>query len=328
MPPRVLEDGHGREFRYLRLSLTEACNFRCSYCLPNGYRPCSKDSPLSRAEILRLARAFAGMGIEKIRLTGGEPSLRRDLIEIVADLKTVPGLREVALTTNGFRLPALVEDLRHAGLDALNVSVDSLKPERFREITGHDALAGILKGIDRAIEIGLPLVKVNAVLLKGINDDEVAEVAAFIRDRPVQWRWIELMRTGTNRDYFARHHSSTAWLATRFAMDGWMERQSVRTGGPAKVFAHPGFMGSLGFISPYATDFCRSCNRLRVSHRGALRLCLFGEGDVPLRQWLMSDDQVPVFQAHVRAALERKPISHRLAEGNFGDMRALASIGG
>lgn len=324
----TLSDRHGRSFKYLRLSLTEACNFRCSYCLPDGYRPCSTETPLSLWEVLNLVQAFAGMGVEKVRLTGGEPTLRGDLVGIVAALKEIPGLREVALTTNGFRLPGLLRELKNAGLDTLNVSVDSLRRERFKAITGRDALERVLESVERALDLGFGAVKINAVLLKGINDDEAAEVAEFVRNRPVHWRWIELMRTGTNADYFERHSLSAVGLATEFGESGWRETSRSMTAGPARVFAHPNFQGTLGFISPYAADFCKTCNRLRVSSMGALRLCLFGEGQLSLRQLLSSPVHRRELEEKVRMLLNWKAPSHGLAAGNFGDMQTLSMIGG
>lgn len=324
-----LADRHGREFRYLRLSLTEACNFRCSYCLPEGFRPCAGSaSPLDPGEILNLATAFVAMGVEKIRLTGGEPTLRSELVQIIEDLRGLDGLREIALTTNGFRLPALLRNLKQAGLDTLNVSVDSLRPKRFEAITGRDGLRKVLESVENALDLGFGSVKINAVLLKGINDDELADVAEFVRHRPVHWRWIELMRTGSNGDYFRRHFLSATDLASRFATGGWRETSRSPTAGPARSFVHPDFRGSLGFISPYATDFCLTCNRLRVSSTGALRLCLFGDGQSSLRPLLVSAAQRPELEEKVSSLLHWKMPAHRLAAENFGDMNNLSMIGG
>jgi cyclic pyranopterin phosphate synthase len=283
---------------------------------------------LHPGEILNLATAFVAMGIEKIRLTGGEPTLRRDLVKIVEDLRGLEGLREIALTTNGFRLPGLLRELKQAGLDTLNVSVDSLRPGRFAAITGRDGLNRVLDSIEQALDLGFGSVKINAVLLKGLNDDETAEVAEFVRKRPVHWRWIELMRTGDNGDYFRRHFLSATDLAARFVESGWREDSRPATAGPARLFVHQDFRGSLGFISPYATDFCRACNRLRVSNTGALRLCLFGDGQFSLRSLLTSPDQRDELEDKVRALLHWKAPSHRLAAGDFGDLKNLAMIGG
>lgn len=324
-----LIDGHGREFRYLRLSLTEACNFRCSYCLPDGYRRCAESAaPLQFEEIMNLGAAFVAMGVDKIRLTGGEPTLRGDLLRIIEGLRGIDGLREIALTTNGFRLLALSRDLRRAGLDILNVSVDSLRPERFAAITGRDRLREILDGIEQALELGFGAVKINAVLLKGINDDEIADVIEFIRDRPVHWRWIELMRTGSNGDYFRRHFLRSADLISRIEKENWREIPRPVTAGPARLFARSGFRGTLGFIDPSGADFCRACNRLRVTNTGALRLCLFGEGQFSLRPWLASAAQCSDLQDKVRSLLRQKAPSHRLEIGNFGDVKNFAAIGG
>ncbi len=191
-----LTDGFGRSFPYLRLSLTEACNFRCSYCLPDGYQADGRPRFLQVDEIARLVRAFAALGMSKIRLTGGEPSLRKDLDEIIATVAAVPGIRKVAITTNGTLLPRRLPGWHRAGLTALNVSMDSLQRERFKTITGHDRLPEIEQGLALAQALGLPAVKLNAVLLRGLNDDELPQWMDYLRDRPFSVRFIELMRTG------------------------------------------------------------------------------------------------------------------------------------
>ncbi|MBD3743405.1 MAG: radical SAM protein, partial [Stenotrophomonas sp.] len=201
-----LTDGFGRSFPYLRLSLTEACNFRCSYCLPDGYQADGRPRFLQVDEIARLVRAFAALGMSKIRLTGGEPSLRKDLDEIIATVAAVPGVRKVAITTNGTLLPRRLPGWHRAGLTALNVSMDSLQRERFKTITGHDRLPEIEQGLALAQALGLPAIKLNAVLLRGLNDDELPQWMDYLRDRPFSVRFIELMRTGDNEAYFQRHH--------------------------------------------------------------------------------------------------------------------------
>ncbi len=201
-----LTDSFGRSFPYLRLSLTEACNFRCSYCLPDGYQADGHPRFLQVEEIGRLVRAFAALGMSKIRLTGGEPSLRKDLDEIIATVAAVPGIRKVAITTNGTLLPRRLPGWHRAGLAALNVSMDSLQRERFKTITGHDRLPEIQQGLALAQALGLPAIKLNAVLLRGLNDDELPRWMDYLRDRPFSVRFIELMRTGDNEAYFQRHH--------------------------------------------------------------------------------------------------------------------------
>lgn len=324
-----LRDGFGRRFEYLRLSLTEVCNFRCQYCLPDGYHCDKGDKPeeLSPAEIRRLVAGFAALGVWKLRLTGGEPSVRKDFPEILSAVSRIPGIRRVAMTTNGYKLAERVGDWQARGLRALNVSVDSLDPRRFADITGQDRLPEILEGIDQALALGLP-VKVNAVLLKALNDGELARFLAWIKAMPVSLRFIELMQTGDNRAFFREHHVPGSWLEAQLAAAGFAELPREPGAGPAREFAHPDHRGRIGLIAPYSKDFCASCNRLRVGSQGQLRLCLFGDGGYDLRPWLQDDGQGEELQHEILAQLGYKTAGHRLREGYTGSTRHLASIGG
>jgi cyclic pyranopterin phosphate synthase len=322
-----LVDSFGRTFSYLRLSVEDACDYRCRYCLPGGYKKEEAEPALSVAEIRRLTAAFAEMGFWKVRLTGGEPTLRRDLVEIAETVASTPGVRRVALSTNGARLSELADGLARAGVSAVNVSVDSLDPERFREITGHDHLPRILEGIDRALDLGLT-VKLNAVLMKGLNDGEFARFVEYSRERPLAVRFIELMPTADNMDFFAARHLKAESLAAWLGENGWTEAPRADGDGPARRFVKAGHAGSVGLIAPYAKDFCGTCNRLRVTGRGRLRMCLFAEGEHSLRPLLQRDDQRAELQETVRALLGRKDVSHYLPEGKLGDTRHFAAIGG
>jgi cyclic pyranopterin phosphate synthase len=323
-----LTDGFGRSFPYLRLSLTEACNFRCSYCLPDGYHADGRPRFLAVEEIARLVRAFATLGMHKIRLTGGEPSLRKDLAQIIATVARVPGIRKVAITTNGTLLPRHLPDWHRAGLTALNVSVDSLQRERFHAITGHDRLPEILEGIGMAQALGLQSVKLNAVLLRGCNDDELPAWMEFLRERALSVRFIELMRTGDNGDYFQRHHLRADVLVEQLQAAGWSLRPRAADAGPAREYTHPGYRGSIGIIAPYSRDFCAGCNRLRVTARGDLRLCLFGDFGVALRPLLQSDADHDALLARITTQLGLKAAGHGLHQGRTGLTPHLASIGG
>ncbi len=325
-PP--LSDGFGRRFPYLRLSLTEACNFSCSYCLPDGYQADGRPRFLALDEIGRLVRAFAALGMHKIRLTGGEPSLRKDLDAIIETVAAVPGIRKVAITTNGTQLPRRLPGWHRAGLTALNVSMDSLQRDRFKAITGHDRLPEILQGLQMAQALELPSVKLNAVLLRGLNDDELPQWMDFLRERPVSIRFIELMRTGDNEAYFERHHLRADVIIAQLLAAGWSERARRSDAGPAREFGHPGHRGTVGIIAPYARDFCAGCNRLRVTARGDLRLCLFGEFGVPLRPLLQSDDDFDALLARITTQLGLKAAGHGLHQGQTGLIPHLASIGG
>jgi cyclic pyranopterin phosphate synthase len=325
----VLADRFGRQFPYLRLSVIEACNFSCSYCLPAGYRARpGTPPPLRHDEIARLLRAFARLGMRKVRLTGGEPSLRKDLADIIAVAAATPGIDKVALTTNGCLLRKRIGAWRAAGLTHLNVSVDALERERFARITGQDRLDDLLAGIDTALGLGLHAVKLNAVLLRGLNDDQLPAWLDYLRDRPLGLRFIELMRTGDNAAYFARHHYRAEALEEQLRAGGWRMLPRAADAGPARDYAHPDYAGRIGIIAPYSRDFCAGCNRLRVTARGDLRLCLFGNVGIPLRPLLQADAQAEELQAAVASQLGLKAAGHRLQQGDTGLTPHLASIGG
>ncbi|WP_339913785.1 GTP 3',8-cyclase MoaA [uncultured Brevundimonas sp.] len=321
-------DGFGRRFHYLRLSVTEVCNFSCTYCLPNGWK---KDGPLSFLtvdEIRRLVAGFSDLGLSKVRLTGGEPSVRKDFNDIIATVANTPGVAKVAVTTNGWNLARHVADWRAAGLSHINISIDSLNPETFHQITGHDRLHQVLNGLDQAVAEGFSAVKVNAVLLRQTAEAGFDDWARFVRDRPVSVRFIELMKTTDNDDYFARHHVKAQGLRDWLDHNGWTPGARTFDAGPALEYRHPDHAGSIGLIAPYAPGFCDSCNRLRVTARGKLRLCLFGDGGVDLRELLQDDADREALTAGIVSALTGKAQGHQLARGLSGDLRNLAQLGG
>ena len=324
-----LTDGQGRRFEYLRLSLTDVCNFRCSYCLPDGYRR-QEGLPanLTVGETGRLIAAFARLGLWKVRLTGGEPSLRPELLDIARTVAATPGIRTLAMTTNGYRLAERAQDYALAGITALNVSVDSLEPARFAAITGHDRLGEVLDGIAAARLAGIRQIKLNSVLMRGINDDELESFIAFVQRHDLALRFIEVMRTNDNPAFFERYHLAGAEIAAKLEALGWRPLPREAGAGPAVVYAQPGRPGQIGIIAPYAKDFCASCNRLRVSARGKLHLCLFGDHGIDLRVLLQSDDQQQDLIARIAALTLTKAPGHRLHQGDSGATPHLASIGG
>ncbi len=323
-----LSDGFGRSFKYLRFSVTEACNFRCSYCLPDGYRKCAGPQPLNLDEIRRAATAFSQLGIHKIRLTGGEPTIRKDFDTIVRTIAQLPQVEKLALTTNGYRLAERAGDWFGAGIRGLNVSLDSLDPGRFHQITGHNRCNDILRGIDTALEAGFEQVKINAVYMKGINDQELDAYIKLAQSKPLSVRFIELMETGDHASFFQKHHIPTDNISAKLAQEGWTPKLKAADAGPAKDYVHPDYKGSIGLIAPYAKDFCKSCNRLRFSSLGKLHLCLFGEFGVPLRALLQSDDQLEELKERLLVAVKGKTAHHQLANGVTGHTSNLSSIGG
>ena len=324
----ALVDRHGRHFPYLRLSLTQACNFRCSYCLPDGYVADGRPTFLALDEIARLVRAFAALGMRKLRLTGGEPSLRKDLPAIIAAVSSTPGIERVALTTNGTHLPRHVRLWREAGLTALNVSLDSLDPKRFHVITGHDRHAEIIAGVEDALTLGFDAVKLNAVLLRDRNDDELPAWREYLRMRDVTLRFIELMQTGDNLAFFQRRHLRADALEQQLLDEGWKLTPRAIDAGPAREYAHADYRGRIGIIAPYSKDFCAGCNRLRVTALGDLRLCLFGDFGIPLRPLLQCDDDHDALVARIATQLGLKAAGHELHRGMTGITPHLASIGG
>lgn len=324
----ALNDRYGRQFPYLRLSLIEACNFRCSYCLPDGYQGCGSQQALRLDEISRLLAAFACVGLRKLRLTGGEPTLRRDLLQVIELAAATPGLERLAMTSNGILLEKRVADWRAAGLNAINISLDSLDPQRFAAITGSTAHGSILRGIEQALALDFHSVKLNAVLLRDLNDGELPAWLDYLRERPLSLRFIELMRTGDNADYFARHHLRAESLEEGLREAGWTLQPRSPSAGPAREYAHPDYAGRIGIIAPYSKDFCAGCNRLRVTSTGDLRLCLFGEFGIPLRALLQDDADREALIGRLTGQLALKTAGHGLHQGQTGLTPHLASVGG
>lgn len=328
MVTQGLSDGFGRRFPYLRLSVTDVCNFKCAYCLPHGYKKTEGPSFLTRQELTRLVRAFAGLGVWKIRLTGGEPTIREDFLEIAEALYEIEGVRKLAFTTNGYRLPQRAAEYYAAGLRAINISIDSLQQENFHSITGHDRLSEVKDGVEASLEAGFESVKINTVLLKGMNDQELGDFVEFVKTRPLSLRFIELMKTRDNKPFFDAHHLSGETLVRFLQEQGWVVALPKEGAGPAVEFVHPNSVGKIGLIAPYSKDFCKSCNRLRVSSRGDLHLCLFGEGGISLRTYLQEDQQIEILQERIFSLLSYKRSAHFLGQGDSGSTSHLAAIGG
>ena len=323
----MLQDSLGRQFSYLRLSITDVCNFSCDYCLPDGYQCDGLRDFLSIAEINGLVSAFASLGTKKVRITGGEPCLRKDVSEVIALCKATPGIEQVAITTNGFNLDSKIDELVAAGLDSLNVSIDSLNPAIFKLITGHDKLRRILAGIDRAIALGVKSIKINAVLAKSFSDNHLEEFLSWVANKPVTVRFIELMETGDGKAFFEQNHLSGQVIKQQLLQSGWLQLVRGKQAGPAEEFFHPDYQGKIGLIMPYSKDFCRSCNRLRVSATGKLHLCLFAEHGIDLRPTLIANDLDSVQEAIERALFD-KTAGHELWQRLTGATSHLAMLGG
>ncbi|HCR86277.1 MAG TPA: GTP 3',8-cyclase MoaA [Alphaproteobacteria bacterium] len=324
---KLFEDKFGRKFPYLRLSVTDVCNFRCEYCLPNGYQK-SSSCFLSTSEIINLLNAFSELGTEKVRLTGGEPTVRKDLTIISKAISTNTNIKTIALTSNGYNLYQKAEEFFDSGINALNVSVDSLNPEKFKKITGQDKLEHILKGIEQARKAGFKKVKINTVLLKDINDNELPEILNWIKNEDLSIRFIELMRTGDNVEYFKKHHLSSEIIKSELESLGFIPSLRKQDAGPAQEFEHAEYKGKIGIIAPYSKDFCKTCNRLRVTSKGDLRLCLFGGEGYSLRPLLQNENQIEELKNKILELLHFKHETHYLQQGYTGLTQNLASLGG
>jgi len=311
-----MEKSAPRQINYLRISITDRCNLRCVYCTywkEWQKRPAAEI--LRYEELLRLAAMAAEAGIRKIRITGGEPLVRRGLVGFLQELKRLPGIDQVCLTTNGVLLRELAPDLYNAGVRHLNVSLDTLKRDRYHRITGSDNLPAVMAGLRQAASLGFHPLKINCVVLRGINDDEVLDIARLARETPLQVRFIELMPM-TSQTWWQRHFLSMAEVRRRLAVLGPLEpliREA--TAGPARNFRVTGFQGELGFISPMSEHHCPTCNRLRLSSDGKIRPCLLGSQELdlkgPLRQGVSDDFLGYLFQEAIQ--FKNRKTGHSLA---------------
>ena len=327
-----LQDTFGRKFPYIRLSITDVCNYKCTYCLPQGYKKTPGDtrSFMSSVEISRLAKALSELGVCKIRLTGGEPTVRSDFFDILKDMKQNSKIEKVTMTTNGYRLDKIAKQLHSYGLDGINISIDSLDRNTFNKLTGHDRLLEILNGIKILQDLNFKSIKVNAVLLKGINDTEkdFQIFSNFIKDNKIDFRFIELMETGDNKEYFKKNHVSANIFKEYLDNNNWLHQTYGKDAGPSLNYIHSDFKGKFGVIAPYSKDFCKTCNRLRITARGDLRLCLFGNNGTSIRHLLQKDSQKDELVDLIISQLHLKKASHHLELGDTGITSNLSSTGG
>ena len=327
-----LKDNFGRTFPYIRMSITEVCNFKCGYCLPNGYKIDKSNNGkfLNLNEIKYLAKCFSELGVRKIRITGGEPTVRKDFFDIIKVLKFETGIKNIVITTNGYNLDKKAKLLVDSKLNGINISIDSLNQNTFKEITGHDRLPEILQGIENLQNLGFENIKINAVLLNGINSSikDFDTWSNFIEKNKVDFRYIELMRTGDNLEYFKKYHVSSKIFKEYLINNKWIYQTFGKDAGPSLNYINPKFKGKLGIIAPYSKDFCKSCNRLRITSRGDLRLCLFGNTGVNLRHLLQKKDQINELKDLILKQMQFKKESHYLELGDTGSTKNLSKTGG
>ena len=309
-------DLFGRTVDYLRISVTDRCNLRCVYCLPaRGIRRNARAELLSIAEIVHVVEAAAQLGVRRIRLTGGEPLVRPDIVGLVRALAQVPNIEDISLTTNGMLLERLAGPLAEAGLRRVNVSLDTLNPERFLRITRFGELDRVWRGIQAAQGVGLEPTKINTVVVRGVNDDELPALADLTRDRPWHVRFIELMPIGSGGEWEAgtpgrrERYVSVQEMSARLAGLNLTPVRGTAGNGPARVYQIPGAAGFVGFISPIGEHFCATCNRLRLTADGRLRPCLFLDREVPIREALRRGEDIGPL---IVRAVQAKPSGHGL----------------
>ena len=334
-----MKDSHGRVIDYLRISLTDRCNFRCIYCMPaEGVCMMSHDEILRIEEIEAITRVATRIGIRSVRLTGGEPLVRKGVVDLVAALSDMPGIENVSMTTNGVLLPEMADDLKAAGLSRVNISLDTLDPEQFTFITRVGRLESTLNGIDAALEAGFNPVKINAVTVRSLNQDYLAFAKLSI-DRPLHVRFIEYMPVGDSSG-----SDGSGWgkqdvvpseellqiINERAVAEGLPELVSTSDDdkplgwGPARYFQFPGAQGTVGFISPLSRHFCSQCNRLRLTADGKLRPCLFSDREIDVRAALRNGGEEAVYECFLEA-LNLKPDDHH---DKVGTERNMSQIGG
>lgn len=326
----AMHDTYGRHLHYLRVSLTDACNLRCVYCMPEDivFRPAA--TLMQDDEVLTLVRVAASLGVDKVRLTGGEPTVRRGIVELVRGIREIPGIKKVAMTTNGIKLAELAEPLAQAGLGQVNISIDSLKPERFRRITRRGNLEDVWRGIHAAQAVGMDPIKLNCVVTRGFNDDEVADMARLTLDNPWEIRFIELMPLGSVADF--QQEQIVPVRETRALIEAELGPLSLEPGhnghDPAKHYRLDGARGRIGFISSVTEPFCSGCNRLRLTADGQLRLCLLHDDEADLLTPLRAGADFDTLRRIMAEAAYLKPWGHRLEENDIARSREMSQIGG
>ena len=324
-----LIDNFGRKHNYLRISVTDRCNLRCQYCMPHeGIAWKKKDQLLTFEEIIRISRVFARMGVDKIRLTGGEPLVRRDLEVLIEQLALIDGVKTLAMTTNATLLKPLARHLKSNGLTALNISLDTLREERFAEITRRDDFYSVMDGLNEALEVGFDSLKLNMVVMSGINDDEVMDFVDFARDKALNVRFIEYMPFKDNQ-----------WKSDKVVTFQQMREQiqqkynlyplSAEPSAVAKDFSIDGYPGTVSFISSMSDSFCGTCNRLRLTADGSIKSCLFYPAETSLRDELRRGITDEYLEELILQTLALKPEAHPPAEEIAAENnRAMIEIGG
>lgn len=323
-------DRFGRSIHYLRISLTDHCNLRCIYCMPEDmtFRPNAE--MMQDDEIRALVRLFANLGFDKIRLTGGEPTVRAHVVDLVRDIAGTPGINSLSMTTNGILLGKLARPLAEAGLQRVNISLDTLDPDRFRRVTRWGSLEQVWAGIQAAEAAGLAPVKINAVVVRGYNEADVVDLARLTFDHPWQVRFIEMMPFAGATDFQLKQVVKASEMKARIELElGPLEpANSGQLDGEARIYRAPGAQGELGFISSVSAPFCAACTRARLTADGRLRLCLLRDQEVDLLTPLRAGATLEELRLLILDNIWMKPWGHGLAQGDFATNRTMSEIGG
>lgn len=324
----MLKDSFNREIHYLRLSVTDRCDFRCFYCLPRSHREFeTPDEWLTSDEVERIVGQFAMLGVKHVRFTGGEPLVRKELNEIASKIAALPGIEELSLSTNASRLAQFSEPLHTAGVRRLNISLDSLDEERFKQITGSH-LQPVLQGIDAALDSGFHPIKINMVVMRGINDHEVEGMVEYCLDRGLTLRFIETMPVGEGGRSASQHYMPLSEIEARLRKRYTLQPAAMRGSGPASYFQIDESGLVIGFITPQSQHFCDTCNRVRLSVTGDLHLCLGQEDRLELRPMLRSGASNETIRQAIRDAVMRKPERHNFNEVPEAILRPMSALGG
>ena len=319
-----MRDSHGRNINYLRVSVTDRCNLRCVYCMPEqGVKSLSHEEILRFEDTLKIVKAATTLGINKIRYTGGEPLVMKDIDKLIYETSKLPEIDDIAITTNGILLSDMVEDLKKAGLNRVNISLDTLNSEKFKSITRIGNLSMVLKSIEKCLSLGLKPVKINTVLMRGINDTEFGDFLNLTRDLPVEIRFIELMPIGEGVKLYEKSK-----LSFREVLELHPELTEIETekSSTAQLYKLMGAKGKIGFINPVSCKFCSDCNKIRLTSTGTIKPCLHSKEEINLREYLR--DEV-MLNAAIKAAIFNKPLEHHREEENASrSIRVMSQIGG
>lgn len=309
----MLKDNFDRTIDYMRVSITDRCNLRCVYCMPSGaLKPLEHKDILKYEEIIRVLKISAEKGVRRIRITGGEPLVRRNISYLIRSIKNIDGIEEVSITTNGIFLEQYANELSEAGLDRVNISLDSLKPDTFREITGGGNIESVLKGIEAAEKAGLSPIKINMVPIRGLNDNEIEDFARMTLNSYYQIRFIEFMPFGRRNFWSKERFISSEEIKSIVEKIGKLIPAKAKRSGPARYFKFEGSSGVIGFISPISNHFCKECNRLRLTADGKLRPCLFSETEIDLKPALRNEASDDEIRRLIELSIQVKPKSHTI----------------